>query len=481
MVKFFKLNIHTIRIQCVFMKYSCLKISMFISIPTTFIRTQFPPKKNVACKGSSGKINESDEWLNSILSVRDSSDKEYLNKWRKVGMNLIKNIPPPSKSDESWKLTPLDKLFEMRFSKNEKVTDPSRLEKYVCGSIGPKIVFVNGVFSKILSNLSSLDKKVFLGTIKDYQDEEIDCTLEFLSKGESGINGGFFPALNIACLSDILILSIPSNLRLKNPISIIYIGSSDTNTSAFNHRLIVISGKNSKGSIIEHHIGTTNSKYLDNTALSILTKEGSTLDFYLINETSNLSTCINSIHAEIKKDSTFNFSTISLGGLLSRINLGIDINGTNCKCSVKGTSIAKDFQLSDFHSRISHNLPNSKSSQLQKILLTDKAHGIFAGKIQIQHGAGNTNSDQLCKTLLLSPSSRVDALPILEINNENVKCTHGSTVSDLDINQMFYLQTRGINKNDAKKLLTKGFINEMILDYPPELKSKVSQQLEFLI
>ena len=126
-------------------------------------------------------------------------------------------------------------------------------------------------------------------------------------------------------------------------------------------------------------------------------------------------------------------------------------------------------------------MPNSESSQLQKILLTDNAHGVFAGKIQVQHGADNTNSDQLCKTLLLSPYSRVDALPILEINNENVKCTHGSTVSDLNDNQMFYLQSRGILEKDAKKLLTVGFVNEMVNNYPQRLKEKIIKQLNDLM
>jgi len=305
--------------------------------------------------------------------------------------------------------------------------------------------------------------------------------LEFLSKGESGISGGFFPTLNIACLSDIYVLSIPSFLELKNPINIFYISSDSTNIASFNHRLIVISGENSKSKVIEQHIGTELSEYFENTAVSILVKENSKLDYYLINECSKKSNSINSIHADIKDNSLLNFSTISLGGLLSRVNLGIDINGTQCECNVQGTSIAKEKQTIDFHSRISHNLPNSESSQLQKILLTDNAHGVFAGKIQVQHGADNTNSDQLCKTLLLSPYSRVDALPILEINNENVKCTHGSTVSDLNDNQMFYLQSRGILEKDAKKLLTVGFVNEMVNSYPQRLKEKIIKQLNDLM
>ena len=466
------------------------KISAFVSIPEIFTkkllhRTNYFHKNHylnskkfcIKCQSS----NNYKEWLDSILSTRKPTDKKYLDKWRKVGVNLIKGLPFPSNSDESWKLTSLDRILEKRFSPSESNDEVHDLDEYFKNETEPRIVFVNGVYSAELSDLTSLDQNVFLGDLNNYPKEEEENILEFLSKGESGISGGFFPTLNIACLSDIYVLSIPSFLELKNPINIFYISSDSTNIASFNHRLIVISGENSKSKVIEQHIGTELSEYFENTAVSILVKENSKLDYYLINECSKKSNSINSIHADIKDNSLLNFSTISLGGLLSRVNLGIDINGTQCECNVQGTSIAKEKQTIDFHSRISHNLPNSESSQLQKILLTDNAHGVFAGKIQVQHGADNTNSDQLCKTLLLSPYSRVDALPILEINNENVKCTHGSTVSDLNDNQMFYLQSRGILEKDAKKLLTVGFVNEMVNNYPQRLKEKIIKQLNDLM
>jgi Fe-S cluster assembly protein SufD len=470
-------------------------ISFFISTPNLFFKQQqFLKKKTffsnigfrnrkyeIHCKNSMEEKNYQKGWLESILSARNPPDTKYLEKWKKVGVNLIKAQPFPSRKDESWKLTSLDKIFEMRFSKEEQKLDSEIIKKSLEDYSGPKVVFVNGTYCEKLSDISSLNKNVFIGELEKYENEETKNVLEFLTKGESGINGGFFATLNIACLSNIYIVSIPPNLILETPINIIHIGSNGTQASSFNHRLIIISGQKSKSKIVEHHIGLGNSVYFDNTAVSVLTKEESVLDFFLINESSKRSTFINSIHADLKEGSRLNFSTISFGGLFTRVNLGIDINGTNCQCNVKGASIATDKQVSDFHSRISHNLPSSKSSQLQKILLTDKAHGVFAGKIQVQHGAGDTNSDQLCKTLLLSSSSRIDALPILEINNENVKCTHGSTVSDLDESQMFYLQSRGIPRNEAKKLLTVGFVNEMIQDYPGKIKSKIIKQLSFLI
>jgi len=470
------------------------KISTFISIPGLIIQNQlckknssskdvrcYSKKKKILCQNSSEKTKNQKEWLDSVLSVREQSDKKYLNKWRKVGVNLIKGLPFPSRSDESWKLTSLKKIYGMRFAQNEEKPDPNIIEEYIKSYTGLKIVFVNGIYSEKLSDISCSKEGIFFGELDNYQEQEIESVLEFLSKGESGINGGFFPILNIACLPEIYVLALPPGIDLEIPVNVIFISSNGNTSSSYNHRLIIIAGEKSKGKIIEHHIGLDNSEYFDNTAISILGKENSMLDFYLVNENSNLSTCIHSIHAEIKDRASLNFSTISLGGSFNRVNLGVDINGTNSYCSIKGASVAYNNQISDFHSRISHNLPNSKSSQLQKILLTDKAHGVFAGKIQVQHGAGNTDSDQLCKTLLLSSSSRIDALPILEINNENVKCTHGSTVSDLDENQMFYLQSRGVPAADAKKLLTIGFINEMIIEYPEELKTKIIKKLGFLM
>merc|ERR1712127_275896 len=466
------------------------KISTFISTPDIFFREHLLRKKSssprhmynqekkINCSSFQEKADNCGEWLQSILSARNQIEQTYLDKWRKVGVNLIKGMPFPSKLDESWRLTPLDKIYGMRFSKIDEINGPFGLDDQLESFSGPKIVFINGIYSKKCSDLSKLNDELFLGELRDYPNKDIDNILEFLSKGESGINGGFFPTLNMACLSEIYVLSIPPQIKIETPINVIYAGSNQSEIYAFNQRLIVISGENSKSKVIEHHIGTDHSNYFDNTAVSILLKEKSILDFFLVNLNSNKSTFISSIHAEIKESSRLNFSSISLGGLFSRVNLGVDINGTGCECNIKGTSIASGSQISDFHSRISHNLPNSQSSQLQKILLSDKAHGVFAGKIQVQHGAGNTNSDQLCKTLLLSPSSRIDALPILEINNEDVKCTHGSTVSDLDENQMFYLQSRGILKNEAKKLLTRGFVNEMISGFPDEIKSKIAKRIE---
>lgn len=225
---------------------------------------------------------------------------------------------------------------------------------------------------------------------------------------------------------------------------------------------------------IEHHVSIGDAHYFDNSATTVLLEKNSKLDFTFLNEVSENSSQISSIHVNEQKGSFFNFKSLSFGGFLSRISLGIDMNGIGSSCKVNGLTVAKETQISDFHSRISHNFPRCQSSQLQKNLITGKAQGIFAGKIQVQHGAFETESDQLSKTLLLSSKAKIDALPILEINNENVKCTHGSTVSDLDENQIFYFQSRGITQEKARYLLTIGFVEEIIKGLPDQLLKRVS-------
>jgi len=393
---------------------------------------------------------------------------------KKVSRNVLVNTPIPSNKDESWRLTPLSKLYEMDFSQFDANKLPELPEEFFISSAPFRIVYVNGIYSEKSSDLKNLPENVFLGSLKNFDEEKKEEILNLLSKGESGIDGGFFPLLNMSCLQDVLVLNIPEGCVISDPIHVIFAGFSEKKSVNFSPRLVVMAGSGSNCSIIEHHLSINESKHFDNSATSVLLGKNSKLNFTLLNEISESSSKISSIHVNSQKESFFNFKSISFGGFLSRISLGIDMNGIGSLCKVNGLTIAKESQISDFHSRISHNFPKCQSSQLQKNLITGKGHGIFAGKIQVQHGAFETESDQLSKTLLLSSKAKIDALPILEINNENVKCTHGSTVSDLDENQIFYFQSRGIELEKARYLLTIGFVEEIIEGLPEKVLKRFS-------
>mmetsp|Transcript_4387 Transcript_4387/g.10566 ORF Transcript_4387/g.10566 Transcript_4387/m.10566 type:complete len:477 (-) Transcript_4387:3064-4494(-) len=445
-------------------------------------------KKKFALKNSKilikmDKSDDKKDWYKSILSIREKTEDLTLENWKKTAMNILQNTPFPSKKDESWKLTDLSKFFKMRFSERNlrKNNNPKILENYMMPSVKNRIIFINGEFQPDISSIKNIENKASFLSLNEVDTLKKIEILESMLKGESGMDGGFFSILNIAFLKDVFLLNVFENMELDEPIHLIFFGNNKETTGFFNSRLIIMGESNSSFKIIQHHFSNSESIYFENSSTTIRLKEKSSLEFAFVNEISQMSSHITSIHAELETKSNLNFIASSFGGFMSRISLGIDLNGKEANCEVKGISITDKSNSTDFHSRISHNYPNCRSSQFQKNLVSGKGRSIFAGKIQVQHGSYQTEADQLCKTLLLSSDSRIDSLPILEINNEDVKCTHGSTVSDLDQNQIFYFQSRGISDDSAKFLLTLGFIEEITSKLPSEIQKRLSAEVTKII
>jgi len=445
-------------------------------------------KKTLSLKNSKilmkmDKNDDKKDWYRSILSIREKTEDLTLENWKKTAMNILQNTPFPSQKDESWKLTDLSKFFKLRFTERnlEKNYNSQTLENYLMPSVKNRIIFLNGEFQPDISSIKNIENQASFLSLNEIDTLKKVEILESMLKGESGMDGGFFSILNIAFLKDVFLLNVFENIELDEPIHIIFFGNNKEITSFFNTRLIIIGEVNSSFKIIQHHCSNSESIYFENSSTTIRLKEKAKLEFSFVNEISQLSSHISSIHADLEAKSNLNFIASSFGGFMSRISLGIDLNGKEANCEIKGVSVTNKSNTNDFHSRISHNYPNCRSSQFQKNLVSGKGRSIFAGKIQVQHGSSQTEADQLCKTLLLSSDSRIDSLPILEINNEDVKCTHGSTVSDLDQNQIFYFQSRGISDDAAKFILTLGFIQEINCYLPVEIQKRLSGEVTKII
>jgi Fe-S cluster assembly protein SufD len=446
------------------------------------LKTTFP-LKNPKIIMKMKKNDDKKDWYQSILSNREKTEDLTLENWKKTAMNILQNTPFPSQKDESWKLTDLSKFFKLRFTNrnSEKNNSFKTLENYLMPSVKNRIIFINGEFQAELSSIINIENQASFLSLNEIDTLKKIEILESMLKGESGMDGGFFSILNIAFLKDVFLLNVFENMELDEPIHIIFFGNNTKITSFFNTRLIIMGEANSSFNIIQHHCSNSESIYFENSSTTIRLKEKAKLEFSFVNEISLMSTIISSIHADLEANSNINFIASSFGGFMSRISLGIDLNGKEANCEIKGVSITNKSNTNDFHSRISHNYPNCRSSQFQKNLVSGKGRSIFAGKIQVQHGSSQTEADQLCKTLLLSSDSRIDSLPILEINNEDVKCTHGSTVSDLDQNQIFYFQSRGISDDAAKFILTIGFIQEINCYLPIEIQKRLSGEVTKII
>jgi Fe-S cluster assembly protein SufD len=425
--------------------------------------------------------SNTEEWMNSISISEKEKGSNKINHLRKIGNSILKNTNFPSRKDESWRFTKLDRLLSMKFTNSKPEVDYEFAKKYFLKNSQGRCVFVNGISVPKFFEIKNNEESFFLGRLSDLDEKEIKKIRDLAGKGESGINGGFFPILNMANLDEIVVLYIKADAKIENPIQVLFASSTNEDPVCVNQKFFIVCEKNSRAQIIQHHVGEKKCEFFDNSTTNILVDEEAQVDFFLINQVPEEACNFNSIHADIRKKSSFNFLSASFGGFLSRISIGIDLNGVHSSCNVEGVTVVKNSQISDIHSRISHNYPFCNSSQLQKNLISDKGHAIFAGKVQVHNGASETESNQLCKSLLLSQTSKVDSMPILEINNEDVKCTHGSTVSDLDHEQLFYFKSRGIPVEKARFLLTIGFIKEIIEKLPSELNKSLSESVNYLI
>jgi Fe-S cluster assembly protein SufD len=177
------------------------------------------------------------------------------------------------------------------------------------------------------------------------------------------------------------------------------------------------------------------------------------------------------LSASVQSESSYEVAVLQMGGRISRANVHVDLIESNANCSVNGVSLAQARQSLDLHSSITHDAPSALSRQQQRNVIGDKGEAIFKGRIRIPKHAQLTDSDQICRTIMLGDRARVIAMPTLEITADNVVCSHGASVADLDENSMFYLASRGIDRAEARKLLLGGFMLELLDGFPMDKAS----------
>lgn len=277
---------------------------------------------------------------------------------------------------------------------------------------------------------------------------------EFLEKFNFERNG--FTALNLA-FADVQIITIPKETSVAEPFELKF--KTDTDTANFPH-VIIIAEAGSKATIIENY--ESDGKSFTNSAVQIFVAENANLTHYRVQKESPEAFHIGTTEVELANGSLYNSTNINLGGAISRHDIHVKFTAEGGEAFVDGLYMLNGNQHHDTHSTIDHALPNCVSHQTYKGVLNDKSRGVFNGKVFVRENASGTDAQQSNKNLLLSTEARVDTKPQLEIFNDDVKCSHGATVGQLEDEELFYLLSRGISENLAKNLLTYGFAEEII-------------------
>jgi Fe-S cluster assembly protein SufD len=417
--------------------------------------------------------------LSSFMAFEESIDVH--NALHDIRTSAIKNFENkgfPTKKEEAWKYTSLNSILKNDFTvfpKHENSIEFKDVKKYFLHEIDTyKVIFIDGKFSSFLSATthegldictmsSALNKPKYKIIIDEYFNA-------IASKEES------LTSLNTAFSNEGAYINIPKSKIAEKPIEIIYFSTGIENALMVQPRNLIIVGENAHVQIIERHQSLNSNPVLTNSVTEIFAQKRAIVDYYKIQNDEQTANLIDNTYIAQKQQSHVSVHTFSFGGNITRNNLNFYHQGEHIDSTLKGITIIGDKQHVDHHTLVQHATPNCESHQNYKTILSGSSTGVFNGKIYVEKEAQKTDAFQQNNNILLSDKATINAKPQLEIFADDVKCSHGCTIGQLDETAMFYMQQRGIPKKEAKALLMYAFSNEVIGSIKiPELKQRITK------
>lgn len=401
----------------------------------------------------------------AFQAARESSPTvPWLELVRNSAMDRFEQLGFPTVHDEEWKYTNLVPLAKHSFtpairSRNESL-DATRF--VYPETAAAHLVVVNGFLSEELSVKTGLEKVVAVDLLSAAADARYSKAARGYLARNAGYHNNGLAALNTAFLQSGLFLWIPKGIKVETPIQVTFLTDADQADKASFPRLLVVAEENSSATLIENFVSTRNNHYFTNAVAEVVLKEGARLEHYRMQRESDKAfhTCVTS--ASLGRNSSYDTTSINLGGRLSRHDISVMLDHEGAECWVDGLYLIGSDQHTDTHSVIDHQQPHCTSHQLYKGILDGNARAVFNGKVFVREGAQKTDALQTNKNLLLSQQARIDTKPQLEIYADDVKCAHGAAVGQIDQEELFYLEARGINPELGRSLLTYGFAEEVI-------------------
>ncbi len=389
----------------------------------------------------------------------------WLDLVRASAMERFEQLGFPTVRDEEWKYTNLATLAKDDFvpaSSDELDVEDPQSRFGVAETTGTHLIVVNGFLREDLSVTTGLGTVVATDLFNAAADARYNKLVRKYLARNAGYHNNGLTALNTAFIQSGVFLWIPKNVRLETPLQITFVADGAEQNSANFPRLLIVAEENSSATVIENFISNGNARYFTNAICEIVLKDGAHLEHYRLQRESKEAFHISTTSAELFRSSRYDTTSINLGAQLARHDVSVILDQEGAETSVDGLYMAGQNQHTDTHSVIDHKQPHCSSHQLYKGILDDNARAVFNGKIFVREGAQKTDAMQTNKNLLLSDKARVDTKPQLEIYADDVKCAHGAAVGQIDPEELFYLETRGINPELGRNLLTYGFAEEVI-------------------
>jgi len=419
-----------------------------------------------------------DKLISSFLAFENEVNLDsHIHDVRSEAIKVFENEGFPTKKEEDWKYTSLNSVLKHDYSvfpKHEKDVEYNDVKKYFIHEIDSyKIVFIDGKYSSHLSQTTHDGMDICLMSSalnKPKYQLIIDNYFNKIASKDS------LTSLNTAFSQEGAYIQIPKNKMVDKPIQIIHFSTGNEAALMNQPRNLIVVNENSHVQIIERHQSLTDNPVLTNCVTEIFANKRAIVDYYKIQNDNENASLIDNTFINQKQESVCSVHTFSFGGKLTRNNLNFYQNGERIDSTLKGVTIIGNKQHVDHNTLVHHIEPNCESHQDYKGIYDGNSTGVFNGKVLVNREAQKTNAFQANNNILVSDKATINTKPQLEIFADDVKCSHGCTIGQLDESALFYMKSRGIPEKEAKGLLMYAFSNNVLSSVKiPEIKQRITK------
>jgi Fe-S cluster assembly protein SufD len=401
-------------------------------------------------------------WQAAFAARRAPSDPRWLAPLRTRSMEQFSAHGFPTPALEDWHYTSLSSIATVPFATSTaaSATSVADLAPYMLNADWPTIVLLNGVYSPSLSSLDSLSSDVQVLELARAMRERSDLLQQLL--GSIAGDSHALTALNTGMMQDGVVVVIPKGVTASTPIHIMHVADAQAAGAATFPRTLIVGERLSTATVLESFVGLADVPYFTNHVAEVFVHENATITHKKIQRESMQASHVSTTEVRQARDSHYVHFSIAMGARLSRTNVYTVLGGENSGATLNGLYLGSGDQHTDHQTRIEHAEPNCFSRELYKGVLDDSSRAVFNGKVYVHPIAQKTDGKQSNHTLLLSPAARIDTKPQLEIFADDVRCTHGATVGRMDEAGLFYMKSRGVPADLARKLLTYAFAADVL-------------------
>jgi Fe-S cluster assembly protein SufD len=412
-------------------------------------------------------MKETDSYLDAFERFEGQAPQPaWLRPLRQAGITSFKQQGFPTLQQEDWRFTNVAPIARLRLKPVFQPPVGSEASETLAGApfkelAGSRLVFVDGHYSARFSSPGRLPAGVKALNLVTALTADSDFLEKYLGR-YAGTQGNAFAALNQACFLDGALIYVPRGVSVPAPIQLLFVSSCSQAGAAIHPRNLVIAEADSQVTVIETYVSAGKAACLTNAVTELVAEDNAGVEFLKFQDEGVDSFHVATIQGQFGRASNVNVHSFALGARLSRNNIRARLAGEGLECILNGLYLTKDDQLADHHMIVEHAEPQCASHEYFNGILDDRSKGVFHGRIYVHQIAQKTDAKQTNRNLLLSDDATVNTKPQLEIYADDVKCTHGATVGQLNEEAVFYLRSRGLDTDTARRMLVHAFAGEII-------------------